>query len=90
MGTTGEAQDEREKDKDKLISVSVNGTAVSVPHKLTGEELKQAAIDAGVPVQLDFNLYRKHGSNYELIDNDKRITVHKDEEFRCVAADDVA
>jgi hypothetical protein len=78
------------KDSPKLVTVSVNGTPVTVSHKLTGEQLKEAAITAGVPIQLDFNLYRKEGANYEPITDEDEITVHKDEQFRCVAADDVA
>jgi hypothetical protein len=78
------------KDSSKLVTVSVNGTPVTVPPKLTGEQLKETAIAAGVPVQLDFNLYRKEGVNYEPITDEDEITVHKDEQFRCVAADDVA
>lgn len=74
----------------KLVTISVNQTQVTVPRKLTGEELKEAAIKAGVPIQLDFNLYRKEGANYEPITDDEQVTVHKDEQFRCVAADDVA
>jgi hypothetical protein len=88
--TESGTQSEQEKDKAKDVTVSVNGTAVTVPQKLTGEELKEAAIAAGVPIQLDFNLYKKEGSNYEPITDEERITVHKGEEFRCVAADDVA
>jgi hypothetical protein len=77
-------------EKPKQVTVSVNGTPVTVPKEVTGEELKQAAIDVGVPVQLDFVLYRKKGTNYEPVADEKRITVHKGEEFRCVASDDVA
>ena len=78
------------KDTPKLVTVSVNGTPVTVPHKLTGEQLKEAAIAAGVRIQVDFNVYRKEGANYEPITDGDEITVHKDEQFRCVAADDVA
>jgi hypothetical protein len=75
--------------KPKLVTVSVNGNPVEVPHTLTGAELKQAAIDQGVPIQLDFNLYRKRGNDYDPID-DERLETHQGEEFRCVAPDDVA
>lgn len=85
-----EIQNESGREKPKQVTVSVNGTAVLVPEKLTGKELKEAAIAAGVPIQLDFVLYRKEGANYDPIPDDKRITVHKGEEFRCVASDDVA
>lgn len=90
MQIEGDTQNDQEKGKAKLVTVSVNGTAVIVPQKLTGLGLKEAAIAAGVPIQLDFNLYKKDGSHYEPITDDDRITVYKGEEFRCVAADDVA
>lgn len=86
-----EARTEPEgKDKLKEVTVSVNGTAVTVPEKLTGEDLKEAAIKAGVPIQADFILYRKEGTNYTQILDEERINAHKGEEFRCVASDDVA
>ena len=74
----------------RTIVVSVNGHQVSVPHKISGEGLKQAAIDQGVPIELDFVLFRKHGHDYEQIADDETIEAHKGEEFRCVAPDDVA
>ena len=76
--------------KPKLVTVSVNGNPVEVPHTLSGAALKQAAIDQGVPIQLDFNLYRKRGNDYDPIDDDEPVETHKGEEFRCVAPDDVA
>lgn len=77
-------------EKPKQVEVSVNGTGVAVPQKVTGEELKEAAIAASVPIQLDFVLYLKKGTNYVQITDEERITAHKGEEFRCVASDDVA
>lgn len=76
--------------EEKTAVISVNGHDVSVPHKVSGGELKQAAIDQGVPIELDFVLFRKHGHDYEQVAEDKTIRTHKGEEFRCVAPDDVA
>jgi hypothetical protein len=90
MMATVEQKDEHGHEKPKKVTVSVNGTDVAVLQKVTGEQLKQAAIAAGVPIQADFILYKKDGTNYEPILDDKQITVHKAEQFRCVASDDVA
>jgi hypothetical protein len=76
--------------KQKAVVVSVNGHDVEVPHKLTGEELKAAAIEQGVPIEEDFVLFVKHGTDYDQITDDQQLTVHKGEEFRALAPDDVA
>jgi hypothetical protein len=77
--------------KSVSLTIKVNKKPVTVTKRqLTGLEIKQAAIDQGVNIKISFVLYemKKDGDMGPAIPDDKRITVHDCDEFRCVAPDD--
>lgn len=84
-----EQEHSHEKDA-KIVTVKVNNKPVTFPdHKVTGLEIKQTAIQQGVAIQEDFNLFRvKGGGKLDPVADDERVTLHKDEEFRATAPDD--
>lgn len=71
------------------VAITVNGTKVDVPRRVTGAEIKQAAIAAGVPIQPDFVLsVELGGGRTKIIQNDETVQVHEGERFVAVAPDD--
>lgn len=73
-----------------LIGISVNGHPVSVNGpRITGLEIKQAAIAHGVSIQLDFVLSEElpNGRSRVVGDNDT-ITVNKHSRFLAIPNDD--
>jgi hypothetical protein len=80
---------EHSTDRHRTMGVTVNRQPVDLPdRKVTGLEIKEAAIGQGVQIQLDFQLSVKHGGRYEVIGDTDTITVHENEEFLAVAPDD--
>jgi hypothetical protein len=86
-----DAEDHKEP---KPVTVHVNAKPVSLPsHKVTGEEIKMAAIDQGVEIQLDFELIeeahgdkkeRKIGDNEEITVNDQAVFLARPRVFKIV------
>lgn len=73
----------------RMITVQVNRQNVHLSqHKVTGHEIKEAAIQQGVHIQMSFVLFRIEGAHQHLVKDGDEITVHDGEEFRCVAPDD--
>ncbi|RKN38661.1 multiubiquitin domain-containing protein [Micromonospora endolithica] len=73
----------------RTITVSVNNQQVELPERrLTGLDIKQAAIAQGVHIQPNFQLSVKRGNRYEVIGDDDTVTVHPRQEFLAVAPDD--
>lgn len=74
----------------KTVTVKVNNHPVTFQdHKATGIEIKRTAIQQGVAIQEDFNLFRvKGGGQLEPVGDGETVTLHKDEEFRATAPDD--
>lgn len=73
------------------LTIKVNKNPVKVQkRKLTGLEIKQAAIAQGVNIQESFVLYplNKDGDLGPAIPDGKTVTLHDCDEFRCVAPDD--
>lgn len=73
------------------VTVKVNNKPVVLPqHKVTGLEVKAAAIDQGVEIELDFILtLEAHGGQpAETIDDDQTITVTEHSEFSANDGDD--
>lgn len=73
------------------LTIKVNKKPVKVQkRKLTGLEIKQAAIAQGVNIQESFVLYPldKDGDLGPAIPDDKKVTLSDCDEFRCVAPDD--
>ncbi len=70
--------------------VTVNGQFVElVGHKMTGFQIKEAAIAAEVPIQLDFVLSEvKPSGEQKIIPDDREITVKTGDEFWAIPGDD--
>jgi len=74
-------------DAKKTVEVKVNGDPVELPaHRVTGIEIKEAAIKAGVPIKLDFELtWEAHDKKpAQNVTDDEKITVTKHSEFTAV------
>lgn len=74
----------------RTVTVTVNNRTVELDrHRVTGLEIKQAAIAQGVPIQLDFQLaeIRPNGENQIIGDGDV-VTVTQHSKFVATAADD--
>lgn len=72
------------------VTISVNERPVKVEEpKVTGAQIKQAAISQGVQIQMDFILSEELGNRRTVIigDNDL-VTVNEDSQFVAVADDD--
>jgi len=80
----------KEKDSPKAVTVKVNNQPVTFQdHKATGLEIKQTAIQQGVQIELNFNLFRvKGGGKLDPIKDNETVTLHPNEEFRATTADD--
>lgn len=72
------------------VTIVMNNThTVKLPDKeTTGLQIKEASIGQGVPIQLGFVLFRLTGHKQHPVRDDDRITVHDDQQFRCVDNDD--
>lgn len=77
-------------EKVKVITVRVNNKPVTFSgNKVTGLQIKEAAISQNVAIQSDFQLFEKHGEGkLKLIPDNELITIHDNEEFRATAPDD--
>jgi len=85
----GSVADDAEK-QDKEARITVNGQFVVVSKgKLTGLGIKEAAIAAGVPIQLDFVLseVRPNGEQ-KIIADDREVSVKTGDEFWAIPGDD--
>lgn len=81
------------KGKGPQVTVQVNGNPVVLSDKkVTGLEIKEAAIAQGVEIQLDFILVREaeHGKPAEQIDDEQEVKVDKHTAFSCNDGDDDA
>ncbi|MEU4594834.1 MULTISPECIES: multiubiquitin domain-containing protein [Micromonospora] len=73
----------------RTITVSVNNQPIELPERrVTGRDIKQAAVAQGVHIQPNFQLSVKRGNRYEVIGDDDTVTVHPHQEFLAVAPDD--
>jgi hypothetical protein len=75
---------------DHEARVTVNGQLVVLTdHRVTGLQIKEAAIAAGVPIQLDFVLseVRPNGEQ-KIVADDREITVKAGDEFWAIPGDD--
>lgn len=90
MQQTTIEQKDPHKNEDKTVTVKINNHSVTFQdHKATGLEIKQTAVQQGVAIQENFNLFRvKGGGGLDPIDDGETVTLHKDEEFRATAPDD--
>lgn len=71
------------------VVIEVNRKPVRVAgHEATGLQIKQAAIDQGVHIQLDFVLSRRVDHRHEIVRDDQKVRLHEGEEFHAVRPDD--
>jgi hypothetical protein len=77
-------------EKVKVVTIQVNNQPVTFQQtEVTGLQIKQAAINQGVAIQADFQLFEKQGEGkLTLIPDNKTIKIHEREEFRATAPDD--
>lgn len=88
LETTGVGEDGHE---GGAVTVKVNNQAVTLPrHRVSGLEIKEAAIATGLQIELDFILVLENGPGGELetIANDKVITVTDHSVFSCNDGDE--
>ncbi|MGH3250769.1 MAG: multiubiquitin domain-containing protein, partial [Trebonia sp.] len=73
-----------------LVRVLVNGRQVTLHQaEATGEQVKAAAIAAGVPIQPDFVLSEVLPSGKQkLVPDDKKIHLKESDEFWAIPGDD--
>jgi len=77
--------------KVKKIEIKVNNNPVVMDEKkVTGLEIKQAAVNQGVDIQIDFHLsMEKENGGWRRIDNDTEVTLsEKHRVFRAVQGDE--
>ena len=92
--TAAQAGDDATEAADKAdaheIRVTVNGQfVVLTSRKVTGLQVKEAAIAAGVPIQLDFVLSEVRPSGEQkIIPDDRAVTVKNGDEFWAIPGDD--
>ncbi|CAJ63630.1 hypothetical protein FRAAL4989 [Frankia alni ACN14a] len=71
------------------IPVTVNGQRVDLPDReVTGLEIKKAAVQQGVAIEVGFQLSVREGQRYRVIGDGDPIRVHPKQEFIAVAPDD--
>jgi hypothetical protein len=78
------------KPKDRTVTVVVNDQPVILDdRKQTGAEIKAAAIDARVPIQLDFVLSEVlPNGKQRIVPDDKSINVKEGDAFWAIPGDD--
>ncbi len=74
----------------RTITVEFNFVSLNLPkERMTGAEIKAAAIAAGLPIEPGFVLsVARHGDNFEVVGDDETVKIRKGLSFTCVAADD--
>jgi len=82
--------EENRANQNHTVVVHVNEKPVEVPApKVTGLEIKQAAIQSGLAIQVDFVLSQeKPNGNTKIIGDEERITVNSQSRFIALAPDD--
>ena len=74
----------------KPFDITVNRKPVPMTeHRVTGLQVKQAAIAAGVDIEMDFQLsIRRPNGKLEVVGDDEKVEINQHSEFRAVAPDD--
>ena len=72
------------------VEVTVNNHKVKIHSPATGLEIKQAALDAGVPIELDFILDLEKGDEAVQIEDDQKIDLQDGDKFTAADGDDNA
>lgn len=73
-----------------LVTITVNTKPVKIEGpKATGLQIKQAAIEQGVDIQLDYELAEIRPNGEErIVGDDDVVTINKNAEFVATAGDD--
>ena len=73
-----------------LFTITVNGSSISIAGpKTTGRQIKHAAIEAGVPIQIDFILSEElPNRKTRLVRDDEEVSIHEREAFVALENDD--
>ena len=80
---------EAETTERRRVTIKVNHQPVTFEKdEATGLQLKQAAIDQGVDIKLDFILKRKVGDDFVRVKDDQTVKLHEGEFFRALTPDD--
>jgi hypothetical protein len=87
---TSSKGDEAKDDKAKDVVVTVNTRPVPLPDRsVTGMQIKQAAIAAGLPIDAGFVLLvDEHDGRDRVVGDDEVIKVNKNSTFTAIAPDD--
>ncbi|WP_020134214.1 multiubiquitin domain-containing protein [Streptomyces sp. 351MFTsu5.1] len=90
MGSTVEQADVQSSGKGHSVAITVNNKAVAIiGPRVTGLQIKEAAIAQGVEIELDFQLSQELPSGETRIIGDTDVvTVNKKSVFTAVAGDD--
>jgi hypothetical protein len=73
----------------RTVVIHVNERPVTVPHRVTGLGIKQAAIAQGLPIQLDFVLSQElNDRRTKIIGDADEVSVSEHSRFVAVAPDD--
>ncbi len=74
---------------DRDITIKVNGKDVTLTqHRLTGADIKKAAIEQGINIQSDFSLFEVKNKKLVPVGDNEEITVNNNSMFRAIAPDD--
>lgn len=79
--------------KIRTIPISVNSKPVNLvtergDREFSGREIKAAAIEQGIAIQADFNLFKINERKLIPVDDAEEIKVRAEDKFRAVAPDD--
>jgi hypothetical protein len=89
MSTTTEQHIDDAQAHPVRLRVTVNRhPVVLTERRMTGLEVKQAAIAQGAAIEVGFQLSVKEGKHYRVVGDTDTITIHEGQEFLAVAADD--
>ncbi|MFF7473402.1 multiubiquitin domain-containing protein [Streptomyces sp. NPDC008092] len=90
MGSTVEQVDAQSPGKGHAVTITVNNKTVEITGpRVTGLQIKEAAIAQGVEIELDFQLSQELPSGETRIVGDTDVvTVNKNSVFTAVAGDD--
>ena len=73
----------------RSVTIKVNHKPVVLTRRrVTGLQIKQAAIEQGVAIKIDFLLFKVDGDRQVLIGDADKIVAQDCDDFRCVAPDD--
>lgn len=77
-------------DHDRPVVVDVNNRPVTLPdNRLTGLQVKQAAVAAGLPVDLGFQLIQEHPNGRDaVVGDDDEVKANTNSRFVMIAPDD--